>query len=367
MIPQCNPRAGYLAHKEEIDIAIERVLKSGWYILGKEVKAFEEEFADWLGVSNAVGVANGTDAIELALRASGIGPGDLVATVSHTAVATVAAIYRCGAQAVFVDIEPDFFTMSPASLEELLVVSPKIKAIVVVHLYGQMAAMTKILSLAQNKGVAVIEDCAQAHGAELHDKKAGSWGDFAAFSFYPTKNLAALGDAGAVVSNKGNGYDQLCRLRQYGWDEQRISREVGVNSRLDELQAAVLRVRLQYLNADNAARQRIAAAYSKGLINVAGITLPTVRVDSEHVYHQFVIQTQNRDLVQSRMRDAGVLSAVHYAQPIHAHPAYCNKQAVLLSNTEEIVGSILSLPMFPEMSVEQVSEVVEVVKQAHNR
>jgi len=213
MIPQCNPYAGYLAHKQEIDAAVARVLDSGWYILGKEVEAFETDFANYLAIEHAICVANGTDAIELALRAAGIGEGDVVATVSHTAVATVAAIRRCGAVPRFVDVDK-YFTMSIESLSEVLQRCPEIKAIVVVHLYGQMADMAAILDLAKHHGIPVIEDCAQAHGAELDGEKAGTWGDFGCFSFYPTKNLGAMGDGGAVVVRDREKADRLREIQQ---------------------------------------------------------------------------------------------------------------------------------------------------------
>ena len=364
MIPQCNPHAGYLANKQEIDAAISRVLNSGWYILGKEVEAFECEFATWLGVKHAVGVASGTDAIELALRSAGIQAGDQVATVSHTAVATVAAIRRCGAVPLFIDIEPDYFTMDPSSLESGIVAASNVKAVVVVHLYGQMADMPAILEIARKYELVVIEDCAQAHGASLNGKKAGAWGDLGCFSFYPTKNLGALGDGGAVVTNDESLANSVFALRQYGWDDERISLIDGVNSRLDELQAAILRERLQRLDADNHERQEIAKIYRKELESVDSIVMPALREDCEHVYHQFVIQVKNRNQIKEELTQKGVATAIHYAKPAHLHPAYCDKQftPVSLSHTESTVENILSLPMFPELSVEAAYRVVDAIK-----
>jgi len=363
MIPQCNPHAGYLAHKNKIDESIGRVLNSGWYILGKEVEAFECEFAAWIGVKQAVGVANGTDAIELALKASGIQEGDSVATVSHTAVATVAAIRRCGAVPVFIDIESDYFTMAPASLELAIKMRPNVKAVIVVHLYGQMADMPTILEIAKKHELVVIEDCAQAHGASLNGKKAGSWGDMGCFSFYPTKNLAALGDGGAVVTNEISMASRLRALRQYGWDDMRLSQIDGVNSRLDELQAAILRVRLQTLDADNSKRQSIANIYHKGLSSTSVMVMPKLREGFEHVYHQFVIRINNREYVKEEWMHAGVATAIHYAQPAHLHPAYSDDQFAMvpLKNTEETAEVILSLPMFPELSLSMASHVVDVI------
>jgi len=360
VIPQCNPKAGYLAHKTEIDAAIDRVLESGWYILGEEVETFEREFAAWLGAAHAVGVANGTDAIELALRAAGIQQGDKVATVSHTAVATVAAIRRCGALPVFVDVDPGYYTMSPSSLEAALDLVPDIKAVVIVHLYGQMADIPVILEIAKRHDLIVIEDCAQAHGAALDDRKAGTRGDFGCFSFYPTKNLGALGDGGAVVTDNAVAAEKLCALRQYGWDEGRSSQIEGVNSRLDELQAAVLRERLKYLDADNAARRGIAAAYRSGLQACSGIGLPSEREGYEHVYHQFVIRCKNRKAVVEALAQSRIGYAIHYPQPVHRQAAYADARftPVSLKHTEEVVTGILSLPMYPELSLSDVDRVV---------
>lgn len=366
MILQSNPLAGYLAYREEFDKAVTRVLHSGHYILGKEVKSFELEFAQWLGVDYSVGVANGTDAIELALRAMGVGQGDCVATVSHTAAATVAAIRRVGAIPVFVDIEEAYFTMDPESLEELISGGAIIKAIVVVHLYGQMADMSAIRKVAGAYGIPLIEDCAQAHGATLHGRKAGNWGEAASFSFYPTKNLGGFGDGGAVVTNDSELADKLQSLRQYGWDESRVCRFEGVNSRLDELQAAILRVRLSHLDKLNQLRCRIASQYSSGFQSAPGIGLPAVREGAKHVYHQFVVCCRDRGAIQERLQSRGIGSAIHYSIPAHRHPAYQNpKQApVSLDVTERLADQILSLPMYPELDPVSVERVCETVVEA---
>lgn len=360
MIPQCNPKAGYLSYKSEIDAAIARVLNSGRYILGEEVEAFEKEFSAWLGIRHAIGVANGTDAIELALRASGIGVGDKVATVSHTAVATVAAIRRCGALPVFVDIEPDYYTMSPASLESALGLVPDIKAVVIVHLYGQMAYMPAILETAKRYELIVIEDCAQAHGASLYERKAGTWGDVAAFSFYPTKNLGALGDGGMVVTNDDTMAERLRAMRQYGWDADRESRIEGVNSRLDEIQAAILRVKLAHIGEANAAREHIAQVYLQGLAELERVRLPMLRDGARHVWHQFVMRCKERDHLMTCLRKAGVACAIHYPKAAHMMPAYagCSFTPISLEETEKAVGEIISLPMFPELTDKQVERVI---------
>ncbi len=363
MIPQCNPKANYLALKEEIDASIQRVLEGGWYVLGGEVSTFEREFARWVSVEHAVGVANGTDAIELALRALGIGEKDKVATVSHTAVATVAGIRRCGAVPRFVDIDPERFTMAPESLEQLLGKEPDIRAVVVVHLYGQMADMPVIMDLAEKYDLRVIEDCAQAHGAALSGRKAGTWGDVGAFSFYPTKNLGTLGDGGAVVTNDPKAASRLCSLRQYGWNEVRISEVEGVNSRLDELQAAVLRVKLRYLDTMNASRARIARRYLAGLAHVNGIQLPLVMTDCTHAWHQFVVRSGRRDELAAHLRKTGIGCAIHYPQAAHMMPAYTIPEyaPVSLAETERCVQEILSLPMYPELPEKDVEAVVQAI------
>lgn len=364
MIPQSNPKASYLAHKQEIDEAVSRVLESGWYILGKEVEAFEAEFADYLDVEHAIGVASGTDAIELALRALGVGIGDAVATVSHTAVATVAAILRCGAEPRFIDVG-EYFTMNPESLAEVLGLCPNIKAVVVVHLYGQMADMPVILESAKKHNVMVIEDCAQAHGASLKGKKAGSWGDIGCFSFYPTKNLGALGDAGAVVTKDDKLAEHVRILRQYGWRKRYISDEQGVNSRLDEIQAAVLRVKLKHLDSDNDKRREVTVSYREYLKDTP-MQLPKENPCIKHVYHQFVIQSPKRDLLAERLRAAGVATAIHYPAAVHQQPAYsrsvyCPLDLVV---TEKIIPMILSLPMFPELAIQNVRNVADAVLNA---
>ena len=257
MTPQPYPKANYLAHKTGIDAAVKRVLESGWYILGREVEAFEQEFATYVGIRHAIGVANGTDALHLALRACGIGPGDAVITVSHTAVATVAAIELAGATPVLVDIDPDTFTIDVNSLEDAITkhdqgswsgASACLKAIIPVHIYGHPADMQAIMDIAERYGLFVLEDCAQSHGAVIQGKKTGTWGHISTFSFYPTKNLGALGDGGAVVTNDPQLSERCRLLREYGWRKRFVCDVPGMNSRLDELQAAILRAKLPSLD-----------------------------------------------------------------------------------------------------------------------
>ena len=360
MIPNCNPKASYLSHKQEIDQAILNVLDSGMYILGSEVVNFEKEYASWNGVSNAISVGNGTDAIELALRAANIGRGDSVITVSHTAVATVSAIRRCGASPLFVDIDSNY-TMCKSSLENVLksCSDKSIKAIVIVHLYGQMANMPVILDLAKQFGLTVIEDCAQAHGAELQGVKAGSWGDFGCFSFYPTKNLGAIGDGGIVVTNNSESASQVRELREYGWRERYISSSEGINSRLDEIQAAILRVKLRNLHNDNNSRIRIAEIYRDLLKLNANVTLPAKLDNTKHVYHQFVIQCDSQQNLLKELKKKEIYLGIHYPQPVHNQPAFSMKEykPVSLTQTESVSSRILSLPMFPELDENDAVEV----------
>ena len=366
-IPQADPRAGYLSRKDSIDAAIARVLDSGRYILAGETAAFEEEFAAYLGARCAVGVASGTDALRLALRACGVGPGDVVITVSHTAVATAAAIEACGAEPLFVDVDPEQFTMDPGDFERTVRSSRRqaVKAVVPVHLYGQMADMTAICEVARRYGLRVVEDCAQAHGAVLEGKKAGTFGDAAAFSFYPTKNLGALGDGGAVVTEDSAVEREVRLLREYGWQERYVSVVPGGNSRLDEIQAAVLRAKLPHLDGDNGARRALAALYDSRLRG-GGVDLPATAPGCGHVYHQYVIRTAGRDALRARLRDMGIGTIVHYPVPVHLQPAYKGRRTGPggLPNTESLAARILSLPMFPELSPDAAGTVASRVLQA---
>ena len=363
IVPQANPGAGYCALQPEIDAAVARALQSGWYVLGQEGRAFEAEFASWLGTGAAIGCGNGTDALALALRALDIGPGATVATVSHTAVATVAAIEMVGATPLLLDIEPLLFTVDPAELDAVLTHPPAglppIRAVIVVHLYGQAADLDAILPIARRHGVIVIEDCAQAHGAALHGRRLGTWGDVATFSFYPTKNLGALGDGGAVATNDPVRASRLTALRQYGWRTHYVSDEPGINSRLDELQAAILRVKLAHLDVQNGRRRAIAAAYDRALADTA-IAPPSRRGGGEHVFHLYVLRVPGRDAVQAQLRAAGVGSGIHYPVPVHLQPAYRHRVALgpaACSVTEAAAREVVSLPMFPELDDRQVEQV----------
>ncbi|MDB4945223.1 MAG: erythromycin biosynthesis sensory transduction protein eryC1 [Labilithrix sp.] len=362
MIPCANPTAQYLSAKADIDAAVAAVLARGWYVLGDEVRAFEAEFASWVGVGHGVGVGSGTDAVALGLRALGVGPGDEVVTVSHTAVATVAAIEMTGASAVLVDIDPATYVMDVTKLEAAL--GPKTKAIVAVHLYGHPVDLEAVAALAAAKGIPVLEDCAQAHGASLGGRRVGSMGTLAAFSFYPTKNLGAMGDGGMVVTGDAALAARVRELREYGWRERYVSAVTGVNSRLDELQAAILRVKLRKLDADNDARRAVAARYVKGLA-ATGLVLPVERPGARHVYHLFVVRAPGRrDELQAKAKAQGVGTLIHYPVPIHLQPAYRGRLrgADRLPETERAAREVLSLPMFPELPHADVDTVIRVLE-----
>jgi dTDP-4-amino-4,6-dideoxygalactose transaminase len=359
-----NPGASYLRLKPEIEAAVDRVLKSGWYILGRENEAFEHEFAEYLNVAKTVGVANGTDAVELALRAAGINHGDMVITVSHTAVATVSAIERIGALPFLVDISPDTYTMNPIALESALKGSAKnARAVVPVHLYGHPANMDEILTISKKHNLIVVEDCAQAHGATYQNRRVGSMGHLAAFSFYPTKNLGAMGDGGAIATNDPALADRIRLLHQYGWRQRYVSEIPGLNSRLDELQAAILRVKLTHLDTDNSRRKKIATAYNQGLIGLP-IHLPTTADHCEHVFHQYTIETNQRDALQQSLRNQGIGTSILYPVPIHLQPAYrdCFTGSSPLSCTESSARRILSLPIYPELDDEQIHSICEAIR-----
>ncbi|CAN5744568.1 DegT/DnrJ/EryC1/StrS family aminotransferase [soil metagenome] len=358
-----DPKLGYLAHKAEIDAAVQRVLESGWYILGEECSAFEQEFAAFVGVQHCIGVGNGTDAIELALRALGLGAGDTVITTSNTAVATVAAIELAGASPLLVDVDEETLTLSPERLEEALA-THRAAAVIPVHLYGHPADMPRIMEIARRYGLRVIEDCAQAHGAAIAEQQVGTFGDTAAFSFYPTKNLGALGDGGAVVTNDRQLAARLRELRVYGWKERYISESAGMNTRLDELQAAILRVKLPHLQAENARRQEIAQSYRTALLRHApSIRLPQAGVYVTHVYHQYTVRLEKRDELREHLQQHGVGTAVLYPQPIHLQPAYRGRLATAgeLPVTERAARELLCLPVHPWLGNEDVSRVTAAI------
>jgi dTDP-4-amino-4,6-dideoxygalactose transaminase len=359
MILCANPSAQFQSYQDEIEAAVLRVLRGKQFILGAEVAALEEEFASYIGVKHCVGVANGTDAIELALRAVDIGPGDEVITVSHTAVATVAAIEAAGAVPVLVDVEDYFYTLDPSQLNEVF--TSKTRAVIVVHLYGQAANLEPISAFCQQHNLVFIEDCSQAHGATWNREKLGSIGHIGCFSCYPTKNLGAAGDAGLVVTNDKDLAIKIRCLREYGWTKRYVSEISGRNSRLDEVQAAILRVKLKYLENDNDRRRKLAKEYGRFL--PSSIHPPKVREISDHVFHLYVVQTTCRDALISFLAQHNIGAAVHYPTPVHLQPAYKNRlrTAKRMSVTERLSGEVLSLPLYPELQIETVQTICRIV------
>lgn len=356
MILCSNPHEQYNEYKEAIDSAIARVLQSGIYILGHETESFEQEFASFTQTSYCSGVANGTDALLLALKACDIGGDDEVITVSLTASATAAAIHQSGAEIIYVDVDPESYTMDITQLRAKI--GSRTKAIVPVHLYGHPADMGAIMDIAKEHGLYVIEDCAQAHGATYLGRQVGSFGDLGCFSFYPTKNLGAIGDGGAVVSSNKALADKVKLLREYGWKEKFNSSIHGWNSRLDELQAAILRVKLEKLTYLNQCRADLADTYNRELASL-DITLPSVKKKCSHAYHLYVIRTRQRDGLKEYLAGAGIQAGIHYPIPTHKQNAYQSSDNDL-QNTDAYCKEILSLPMYPELGgkIDQVCSAV---------
>lgn len=346
--------------KTELDDAFSRVISSGHYILGEEVAAFEKEFAAYIGTRFAVGVASGTDALSLALRSLNITAGDEVVTVANTAVPTIVAISQAGAVPVFVDIEKDGFHMDPSLVEKHI--TPRTKAILPVHLYGQTVSMDEILTLAQKHGLPVIEDACQAHGAKYGNKIAGNIGLMGCFSFYPTKNLGCVGDGGIITLNDEGLYEKLLLLRNYGQKSKYEHVSIGINSRLDELQAAILRIKLKHLDRWNNRRGDIAKLYLQNIKNES-IRLPPQDERRKSVYHQFVVRASNRDQLQSWLSQNGVGTLVHYPTPVHLQKAYAflNVKNGDLPRSENHCRSVLSLPSYPELSDNEVIQVCKLI------
>jgi dTDP-4-amino-4,6-dideoxygalactose transaminase len=343
------------AIRPELDTAIDRVLRSGRYLFGDELDRFESAFATWCGVEYAVGVANGTDAVTIALQAVGVGPGDEVITAANTCVPTVVGIENAGAVAVLVDAEAETRTLDPSLVEAAI--TPRTKALLPVHLYGQCADLGALGEIATRHGLALVEDCAQAHGAEIDGRRAGSIGDAAAFSFYPTKNLGALGDGGAVVTRDAAAAERARLLRNYGERERFEHVLRGRNSRLEALQAAVLDVKLAYLDRWIDRRRAIAARYSDALAGTA-VTPAREATGGRHVYHLYVVETSDRDAFRAGLADAGVETAVHYPRPIHLQPAYRELgEGRELPVSEQLAASVVSVPLYPELTDDEVELV----------
>jgi dTDP-4-amino-4,6-dideoxygalactose transaminase len=363
IVPFVDLQAQYARIAPEVQAAIQGVLERSDFILGGEVNLFEEEFARYIGTRHGIGVGSGLAALELALRAYGIAPGDEVITAANTFIATVLAISAAGARPVLVDADPITYNMNPAALEAAI--TPRTRAILPVHLYGQPVDLDSVLAVARRHHLLVIEDAAQAHGASYAGRRAGAWGDAAAFSFYPAKNLGAYGDGGMVVTNDLAVAEKLRRLRNYGERAKYHHAVTGTNSRLDTIQAAVLRVKLPHLDSWNAARQEHAAAYD-ALLEELPVLRPGKLEKAVHVYHLYVIQVENRDQVQESVRSHGVATGIHYPVPIHLQEAcaHLGYQRGAFPVTERVAARILSLPMYAEMTSAQREHVASALSQA---
>ena len=344
--------------RNEINAAIQGVLDRADFILGQDVAKLEEEFAAYCGVKYAIGVDSGLSALELSLRALGIGPGDEVVVPTHTFTATAAAVTFTGAKPIFVDADPETWNIDVTKIEAAL--TPRTKAILPVHLYGLPVDMHMILGIAEKYKLLVVEDACQAHGAKYKGKITGSLGNAGGFSFYPTKNLGAIGDGGAVVTNSPALAEKVQLLRQYGWKQRYISQIKGMNSRLDELQAGFLRVKLRHLEAWNQRRRQLASLYMD-LLSGSDVTLPPQPADVEPVFHQFVIRHPKRDALRETLRAQGIHTVVHYPHPIHLQPGYVNLGLGRgsLPNSEQAADEVLSLPMYPELTEDEVRRVAD--------
>lgn len=361
-VPFLDLKSPYLELKDELDAAYRRVMESGWYILGKEVEAFEAEFAAYCEAKHCIGVGNGLDALHLILRAMGIGPGDEVIVPANTYIATWLAVSYSGATPVPVEPDEQTYNINPGLVEEAI--SKKTKAILPVHLYGQPADMDPINALAARYGLKVIEDAAQAHGARYKGRRAGGLGDAAGFSFYPGKNLGALGDGGAVVTNDDELADRVRVLRNYGSKVKYHNEVKGYNSRLDELQAALLRVKLPKLDEWNDRRRAVAMGYLEHLAAVPGLILPSVPDWAEPVWHLFVVRHPQRDALQKKLGEAGIGTLIHYPIPPYVSEAYaCEFEGVACPLAERLADTVLSLPMGPHLSTSEQKSVIRSILQ----
>ncbi len=351
------------AVRRELDEAFDRVVSSGRLILGREVAAFEEEFAAYCGVAHCVSVGNGLDALAIALKAQGVRPGDEVIVPGHTFIASWLAVSQIGAVPIGADVDPNSFNLDPDGLAAAI--TPRTVAIMPVHLYGNPAAMDEINRVAARHGLFVLEDAAQAHGARYRSRPAGSLGHAAGFSFYPTKNLGALGDGGAIVTNDSGLAERARQYRNYGSSAKYVHDIAGANSRLDELQAAFLRVGLRRLDEENARRREIAAAYRERLAGIEGLLLPAIERDREHVHHLFVVRSPQRDALAAGLAARGIATMVHYPRPPHLQPAFAGAaRRVPLPVSEALAGEVLSLPLWPAMSEIELDYIAAAVREA---
>jgi dTDP-4-amino-4,6-dideoxygalactose transaminase len=355
-VPFLDLKAQYRSIKPEIDAAIQKILDTTQFVLGDEVAAFEKEFAAYGGAKHGIAVNSGTSALHLAMLAAGIGPGDEVITVPNTFVATVAAVRYTGARAVYVDIDPARFTMDPARVEAAI--GPKTKAILPVHLYGQPADMDPILDVARRRGLLVIEDAAQAHGARYKGRPVGSLGDLACFSFYPGKNLGAYGEGGLVLTSNDEYANKIRMLRDWGAEKKYHHVLAGYNYRMEGMQGAILRVKLRYLEAWTEARRAHAARY-RTLLADCGVGIPAEAADARHVWHVYAVRTRERDAVMKALGEQGIQTGIHYPIPVHLQPAYADAAYARGSFplAEKAADEVTSLPMYPELTEEQMQLV----------
>ncbi len=364
-IPFLDLKATYTELQKQLDEAYFRVMQSGWYILGSEVEAFEQEWAQYCGAKHCIGVGNGLEALHLILRAFGIGSGDEVIVPANTYIATWLAVSYAGATPVPVEPDPQTYNLDPTRVEELI--TPRTRAILAVHLYGQTANMTALREIATRRGLVLLEDAAQAHGATWCGIKAGALSDAAGFSFYPGKNLGAFGDAGAVTTNDDAMADQIRVLRNYGSRVKYHNEQKGFNSRLDELQAAILRVKIPVLDEWNQRRKQIAQIYLTELSDVPGLVLPHIDPSADSAWHLFVVQHPERDQLQRRLKENQIGTMIHYPIPPHEQPAYSELGSCLHGKfpiAEHIHRRVLSLPIGPHLSIEDAARVADAVREA---
>ncbi len=357
VIPLVDLHAQYDSIRHKINEAIALTLEQSAFIMGERVAAFEHAFAEYCGVAHAVAASSGTTALHLALMASGVGAGDEVITVSHTFIATAEAICHCSATPVFVDIDPVTYTLDPSQIEP--VITPRTKAIIPVHIYGQCADMDAILAIARRHELKVIEDAAQSHGAEDHERRAGSMGDFGCFSFYPGKNLGACGDAGMITTDDGAAAKLMAKLANHGRETKYTHDFVGYNYRMDALQAAILLAKLKHLEDWTAARIHLALRYEEHLRD---LPLAFQARRGRHNYHLFVIQCEERDALAAALKSAGIATGIHYPVPLHRQPCFRQMSAQSLPVTEALAARILSLPLYPEMTDEQQDRVIAEIR-----
>ena len=352
----------YQQHKTQIDAAIARVLQHGQYLFGPEIEALESQLADYVGVKHCIAMASGTTALQIALMALNIGPGDEVITTPFTFVASASAICMTGATPAFVDIDPKTFNIDPEEIEKAI--TPKTRALIPVHLFGHAADMTQIMALAKKYNLKIIEDCAQSIGSTWENKMTGTFGDFGCFSFYPSKNLGCYGDGGLICTNNADFAEKILMLRNHGSQVRYHHEVLGYNSRLDEIQAIILRTKLPFLNTYNDQRRHVAAMYHHYLKNL-DITLPSEHPATKHVYHQYTILSKHRDAISEKLTQNKIANAIFYPIPLHQQKLFNNHYAHLsFPNTESITQQCLSLPLFPEMTEDQVKQVAKLIQKA---